>query len=213
MIKYAKKTYPELDLIGGNVVTAYQAQNLIQAGVDGLRVGMGSGSICTTQEVCAVGRGQATYRVASIAAESSVPVIADGGYQALTLGAATVMMGSFLAGSSEAPGTYEYQYWGFATTGWLASQEYRGMGSLEAMVKGSNARYLGDKAKLKVAQGVVGAVADKGSVLKFIPYTMHAVKLGFQDLGTSSLQSAHEIRRAKARGMFEVVFFCLTRAC
>ncbi|EEC76275.1 hypothetical protein OsI_13758 [Oryza sativa Indica Group] len=71
------------------------------------------------------------------------------------------------------------------------------MGSLEAMTKGSDARYLGDTLKLKVAQGVVGAVADKGSVLRFIPYTMQAVKQGFQDLGASSLQSAHELLRSE----------------
>ncbi|KAJ7982085.1 Inosine-5'-monophosphate dehydrogenase [Quillaja saponaria] len=70
------------------------------------------------------------------------------------------------------------------------------MGSIEAMTKGSDARYLGDTAKLKIAQGVVGAVADKGSVLKFIPYTMQAVKQGFQDLGASSLQSAHDLLRS-----------------
>lgn len=74
---------------------------------------------------------------------------------------------------------------------------YRGMGSLEAMTKGSDARYLGDKAKLKIAQGVVGKVADKGCVLKFIPYTMQAVKQGFQDLGASSLESAHDLLRSK----------------
>jgi hypothetical protein len=71
------------------------------------------------------------------------------------------------------------------------------MGSLEAMTKGSDARYLGDILKLKVAQGVVGAVADKGSVLRFIPYTMQAVKQGFQDLGASSLQSAHDLLRSE----------------
>lgn len=71
-------------------------------------------------------------------------------------------------------------------------KKYRGMGSLEAMTKGS----LGDTAKLKIAQGVVGSVADKGSVLKFVPYTMRAVKQGFQDLGASSLQSAHYLLRS-----------------
>ncbi|KAF3788127.1 Inosine-5'-monophosphate dehydrogenase 2 [Nymphaea thermarum] len=75
-------------------------------------------------------------------------------------------------------------------------KKYRGMGSLDAMTKGSDARYLGDKSKLKIAQGVSAAVPDKGSVFRLIPYTMQAVRQGFQDLGVSSLQSAHKLCRS-----------------
>lgn len=193
MVQHIKKEHPGLDVICGNVVTSRQLVRLVEAGADGLRVGMGSGSICTTQEVCAVGRGQATavYHTARQGLCLDVPIIADGGIQnsghivkALALGASAVMCGSLFAGTEEAPGDY-------VTINGTRVKKYRGMGSLEAMTKGSESRYYGDTQNLKIAQGVSGTVRDKGSIKKNIPYLIQAVKQGMQDLGSKSLRDAH----------------------
>jgi IMP dehydrogenase len=172
-VKWVKKNFPTVDVVGGNVATAEAARALVDAGADGVKVGIGPGSICTTRIVAGVGVPQITAvsNVAQALAGTGVPLVADGGIRysgdvskALAAGAYTVMMGSMFAGTEEAPGEV-ILYQG------RSYKSYRGMGSLGAMTEGSAERYFQDNdanVDKFVPEGIEGMVPYKGSVLAII---------------------------------------------
>ncbi len=193
LIKELKQKYPTLDIMAGNVVTKEQAEGLIRAGADALRVGMGPGSICITQETMACGRAQASsiYATTCLAREYNIPIVADGGItnigdivKALAVGASSVMVGSLLAGTEESPGGYFY-------SNGVRLKKYRGMASLEAMKERGSNRYFSEKEVTRVAQGVSGSVVDRGSMYDFIPYVVQGIRNAFQDIGYRDLVTLH----------------------
>ncbi len=194
MIREIKKNHPEVDVLAGNVVTTNQCEHLIDAGADGIRIGMGPGSICITQDTMAVGRAQATavYQCARYCRTRKIPVVADGGInntgalgKALALGANVGMMGSMFAGTQETPGDYFYK-------DGMRVKKYRGMASVEAMERGGGKRYMYSNRNIKVAQGVSGLVVDKGSVYDLVPYLIQSLRQSFQDMGHRTIEELHQ---------------------
>lgn len=194
MLRFLKQRFRDVDVVAGNVVTTSQAQALIEAGADALRVGMGPGSICITQNMMAVGRPQASavFHCARFARDFGVPVIADGGVQgighiakAMSIGAGSVMAGYLLAGTSEAPGEYFYE-------NGMRVKRYRGMASVEAMGVGGGKRYLQEDDNVVVPQGVSGTVLDRGSLVDYVPYLMKGLQQSFQDMGFANVAALQE---------------------
>tara|TARA_B100000927_G_scaffold287853_1_gene281432 strand:- start:289 stop:1749 length:1461 start_codon:yes stop_codon:yes gene_type:complete len=188
-LKKIKSSYPSLDVVVGNIATSEAAEALINAGADALKIGIGPGSICTTRIISGIGVPQLTaiIDVANIAKKSNIPIIADGGIRysgdivkALVAGASTVMLGSTIAGVEEAPGeTIIFQGRKF--------KSYRGMGSIEAMEKGSKDRYFQtdeyDSKKL-VPEGIVGRVAYKGKLSEVIHQMIGGLRAGMGYTGS-----------------------------
>jgi IMP dehydrogenase len=210
-LKVIKSKYPDLDVVVGNIATADSAKYLVEAGADGLKVGIGPGSICTTRVVAGVGVPQftAVMTVAEAVKGSGVPVIADGGIRysgdivkAISAGADSVMLGSLLAGSEESPGeTIIYEGRKFKT--------YRGMGSIDAMKAGSKDRYfqdIEDDVQKLVPEGIVGRVDYKGTLAEVMYQFVGGLRAGMGYCGAKdilSLQEKSKFVRITGSGIIE----------
>ncbi|MGM0530705.1 MAG: IMP dehydrogenase [Bacteroidota bacterium] len=209
-LKKIKHAYPDMEVIVGNIGTAEAARDLLKAGADALKVGIGPGSICTTRVVAGVGLPQisAIFDVAKEAAPMGVPIIADGGLRysgdlvkALAAGADSIMAGSLFAGVEESPGeTIIYQGRKFKT--------YRGMGSVEAMQEGSKDRYfqnLEEDVRKLVPEGITGRVPFKGNLSEVVYQLIGGLKAGMGYCGSPNIQQLKEARFVKitSYGMIE----------
>jgi IMP dehydrogenase len=210
VLKEAKKRFPAVDMVIGNVATAEAARVLAASGADGIKVGIGPGSICTTRIIAGVGVPQLTaiYDVARELKGSGIPIIADGGLRysgdivkALAAGGWSVMMGSLLAGVEESPGeTILYNGRKF--------KSYRGMGSLESMQKGSKDRYfqdVEDDIKKLVPEGIAARVPYKGSLYEVIYQMVGGLRAGMGYCGAANIEQLHNAKftRITHAGMAE----------
>jgi IMP dehydrogenase len=197
-VRWVKKNYPHIDVVGGNIATGAAALALVEAGADAVKVGIGPGSICTTRIVAGVGVPQITAidNVATALQGSGVPLIADGGIRfsgdiakAIAAGAGTVMMGGMFAGTEEAPGEV-ILFQG------RSYKSYRGMGSIGAMQQGSADRYFQDStnpnADKLVPEGIEGRVPYKGSMVSIVYQMAGGLRASMGYCGCASIEEMHK---------------------
>ena len=205
LLKKAKKQYPDMQFIVGNIATPEAALMLVEAGADGVKVGIGPGSICTTRVIAGVGVPQLTaiYEVSKALEGTGVPVIADGGLRysgdivkAIAAGASSIMAGSLLAGVEESPGeTIIFNGRKF--------KAYRGMGSIEAMEQGSKDRYFQDAEddiKKLVPEGIVGRVPYKGTLYEVIYQLLGGLRAGMGYCGSANIEALHNAKFVRITG-------------
>ncbi|MGB8954966.1 MAG: IMP dehydrogenase [Tumebacillaceae bacterium] len=191
-VRALREKYPDLQIVAGNVATGEATRDLIEAGANAVKVGIGPGSICTTRIVAGIGVPQITaiYDCASVAREYNIPIIADGGIKysgdiakAIAAGADCVMVGSLLAGTEESPGEMEIHQGRYFKV-------YRGMGSMGAMKEGSSDRYFQESAEAKklVPEGIEGRVPYRGSLQEIIYQMVGGLRAGMGYCGTATIE-------------------------